>query len=47
MENYIFIVNPMAGKGRGKKILQTLKAHILKSFPTAEIITTEIGRAHV
>lgn len=41
MENYIFIVNPMAGKGRGKKILQTLKAHILKSFPTAEIITTE------
>jgi diacylglycerol kinase (ATP) len=45
METYTFIINPMAGKGRGKKLLQTLDASIHDSFPDPEIIITR-ARMH-
>ncbi len=41
MGTYTFIINPMAGKGRGKKLLQTLDTLIRQHFPDAEVILTE------
>ncbi len=41
METYSFIINPMAGKGRGKKLFHTLESLIRRHFPDSEIILTE------
>lgn len=40
MNTYTFIINPIAGKGRGRKLLQTLNQLIHKNFPDAEIVVT-------
>jgi diacylglycerol kinase (ATP) len=41
MKTYTFIINPMAGKGRGKKLLATLRERIKRTVPDAEIVVTE------
>lgn len=41
MGKHTFIINPMAGKGRGKKLLRTLDTLIHRHFPDAEVILTE------
>lgn len=41
MGSYTFIINPMAGKGRGKRLLGILNQEIHNKFPDAEIILTQ------
>jgi len=41
MDTYTFIINPIAGKGRGKKLLRTLDQLIHEHFPDAEIVITQ------
>jgi len=41
MRTYTFIVNPIAGKGRGRKLLQTLDRTLHKHFPEPEILITQ------
>jgi diacylglycerol kinase (ATP) len=41
MRTYTFIINPMAGKGRGKKLLYGLQDIIRKEFGETEILITQ------
>jgi diacylglycerol kinase (ATP) len=41
MRTYTFIINPMAGKGRGRKLLGHLQKSIRQEFPGSEILLTE------
>jgi diacylglycerol kinase (ATP) len=41
MRSYTFTINPMAGKGRGRRLLRTLEGLIHEHFPDAEVIVTQ------
>jgi len=41
MRTYTFIINPIAGKGRGKKLLHSLERKIHANFPESEILITQ------
>ncbi len=41
MRTYTFIINPIAGKGKGRKLLKTLDREIHTHFPESEILITQ------